>query len=99
MQILKKIVVKASAMNDPQVDHAVQQTEMELQKRESNLMERHQDILTHGKATLELKQDLARQQVKGKWSKITLVVMQKKFVIRKISSKSILTMVSSFTIS
>ena len=57
--------MKAAAINDPAVAVAVQQTEKELEKRESALMERHQEILTHGKATLELKQDLARQQVKG----------------------------------
>ena len=52
-------------MNDPQVNQAIEQTEAELKKRELDLQGKHQEVLSHGKATLELKQDLARQQVKA----------------------------------
>merc|ERR1711990_422101 len=57
--------VKAAQMNDPQVNQAIEQTEAELKKRELDLQGKHQEVLSHGKATLELKQDLARQQVKA----------------------------------
>ena len=59
------ILVKAAQMNDPQVNQAIEQTEAELKKRELDLQGKHQEVLSHGKATLELKQDLARQQVKA----------------------------------
>ena len=52
-------------MDDPKVKQAIAETEKELNKREMGLMERHKDVLEHGKATLEMKQDLAKQQVKG----------------------------------
>ena len=52
-------------MDDPKVKEAIAETEKELNKREMGLMERHKDVLEHGKATLEMKQDLAKQQVKG----------------------------------
>ena len=58
-------LVKAAQMNDPQVNQAIEQTEAELKKRELDLQGKHQEVLSHGKATLELKQDLARQQVKA----------------------------------
>lgn len=57
--------VKAAQMNDPQVNEAIEQTEAELKRRELDLQGKHQEVLSHGKATLELKQDLARQQVKA----------------------------------
>ena len=54
-------------MDDPKIKEAMAKTEEELNKREMGLMERHKDVLEHGKATLEMKQDLAKQQVKGKY--------------------------------
>jgi len=57
--------VQAEQMDDPKVKQAIAETEKELNKREMGLMERHKDVLEHGKATLEMKQDLAKQQVKA----------------------------------
>jgi DNA repair exonuclease SbcCD ATPase subunit len=82
--------VKAAAINDPAVDVAVQQTEKELEKRESALMERHQEILTHGKATLELKQDLARQQVKAHLQSTDLEEFKQKYEQAKEDAQKLL---------
>ena len=64
-------------MDDPKIKEAMAKTEEELNKREMGLMERHKDVLEHGKATLEMKQDLAKQQVKGKY----YVIMTRKLTL------------------
>ena len=71
-RVLIRDLVKAAQINDPKVNQVIEQTEQELKNRETGLMEKHQEVLSHGKATLELKQDLARQQVKGMFTFINI---------------------------
>ena len=76
-------VAKAQALqlhgDDEAVKDAIEAKELDLSQKEMGLMERHQDVLSHGKATLELKQDLARQQVKAHLQSADLEEFKKQY--------------------
>merc|ERR1712176_6145 len=81
---------KASALNDPSVDQMLKKTENDLNHRELQLMQAHQNTMEHGKQTLELKQDLAKKQVDAYLAHANMTEYEEKYNKLKAGAEAML---------
>lgn len=70
---------KAKELNDPAINQIMTKTENDLNSRELNLMQAHQNTMDHGRQTLELKQDLAKKQVDAYMADIDMDEYKEKY--------------------
>jgi len=81
---------KASELNDPQINQVIKKTENDLNHRELQLMQAHQNTMEHGKQTLELKQDLAKKQVDAYLAHANMTEYEEKYNKLKADAEAML---------